>query len=36
MSDNVIVTYNLSKLKHMEYGVMRQDWFETNNARCKK
>ena len=36
MADNVIVTCNLSKLKHKEYGVIRQDWFESNNARCKK
>lgn len=36
MADNVIVTCNLRKLKHKEYGVMRQDWFESNNARCKK
>lgn len=36
MADNVIVTCNLSELKHKEYGVMRQDWFESNNARCKK
>ena len=34
MEDNVIVTCNLSKLE--EYGVMRQDWFESDNTRCKK
>ena len=36
MADNVIVTCNLSELKHKEYGVMRQDWFESNNCKVQE